>query len=56
MRPVRPSGNEKSAVIVRSTPGDLSLAVAAVTVDDVRRVARAYFHPDALCRVIVGPE
>jgi zinc protease len=30
-------------------------AVAAVTVDDVRRVARKYFHPDALVRVIVGP-
>ena len=30
-------------------------AVAAVTVDDVRRVARRYFHPDALSRVIVGP-
>ena len=31
-------------------------AVAAVTVDDVRRVARRYFHPEALVRVIVGPE
>jgi zinc protease len=31
-------------------------AVEAVTVDDVRRVARTYFHPDVLTRVIVGPE
>ena len=30
-------------------------AVAAVTADDVQRVARTYFHPDALRRVIVGP-
>lgn len=31
-------------------------AVEAVTAGDVQRVARTYFHPDALTRVVVGPE